>query len=187
VGYLTVLDCTPYPSKKEPGKVYQYGLKLFPAKMGTLSILQRKREELVSLVNKRCEIFRDATGKSPNVGNEFTFKDEVTTDKLDAMFMVANYKGKKLADLFEAAERDEVAMKKLSFVFQLARDANGKLIRRIPPFNYEKLLSIRTPEETSRLLGGNVTGNYEESKRMSLGGGGGGGGDGGGTAEGAPF
>jgi len=183
VGYMTVLDCTSYPSKKDPSKVYQYGLKLFPAKVGTLELLKRKREENTSLVNRKCDIFRDR-GKTPNVGNEFTFKDEIPADKALAMFSVAHYKNKKLSDLFDEAERDPKAMQKLAATFLLVKEADGKLVRRIPVFNYEKILAPKTPDEITRLLGGgNVTSNYDEARGQRASGGGGGGG----STEGAPF
>lgn len=188
VGYLTVLDCTPYPGKKDPSKVWQYGLKLFPAKIGTLETLKRKRDDLVSLVNRKCDVFRDS-GTTPNVGNEFTFKDEIPADKLEAMFNVAQFKGKKLSDLFDEAERDSRAMQKLAQVFTLVKTEDGKLMRRIPVFNYAKMLAPKNPDEVVRILGGgNVTSNYEEAKgQRASGGGGGGGGGAGGTTDGAPF
>jgi hypothetical protein len=183
VGYMTVLDCTPYPGKKDPSKVWQYSLKLFPAKLGTLESLKRKREDLVSLVNRKCDVFRDE-GKTAAVGNEFTFKEEIPTDKLEAMFNVSSFKGKKLADLFEEADRNPQAMQKLSLVFTLVKGDDGKLVRRLPVFNYAKILAPKNPDEVLRLLGGgNITSNYDEAKAQR----GSGGMGSGGPVEGAPF
>lgn len=182
VGMLTVLDCTEYPSKKEPGKIYQYNLKLFPAKMTVLQILQRKRTELVSLVNKKCAVYRD-TDKSPNTGNDFTFKEDVKN--LDAMFGMAKYKGKLLSEWFDKAEADPEEMRKLARTFKLARDpATQKLVRRIPPFNYAELLAPKDPEDVARVLAGEVSSSFDDKKPDAAGPSGGGGGN---QASGAPF
>lgn len=180
VGMFTVLDCTARHSKKDPSVVYQYDVKLFAAKVGTLETLARKRMEHTSLVNLRCLVHRD-TDKSPNVGSEFTFKDEIKGEKLDRAFDVAKYRGKRLAELFDEAERDGDALKKLSRIFKLAKDGDGKLIRRIPPFNYEVVCAPMNPEEMARWLGDVVA--QETKSKGPSGGFGGGGGD----ASGAPF
>ena len=58
VGMFTVMDCTQHQSKKDPSKIYQYGIKLFPAKFKVLNTLQRKRQAHVSLVHLKCAVVK---------------------------------------------------------------------------------------------------------------------------------
>ena len=169
-GFLTVLDGTKYPSKRDPNKYYQYGLKLFPGKGIALSVLDRKKTDRTTLTYTKCKVTRDGD-KTPQVGNEFEF-GEVITDPTK-VFAVAEYKGKKLSDLFDQAERDPAAMTKLAYIFRLAKSEDGKLVRRIPPFNYMNLLKPRTPDQVRLFLAGDVTGSYDDSKSGKFNGGGG--------------
>lgn len=146
-GYLTVVDCTEWIDKK--GNKHQYEVKLFPAKLRTLKQIRRKKDDRGSLVATMYTAARD-DDKSASVGGELEFKREVELEKL---FEVANYKGKKLPDLWEEAEADDAAMSKLKRIFQIEPGSDGKLPRIVPPFNYFEVLKPRAPQELRLSLG----------------------------------
>jgi len=186
VGMFTVVDGTKFISRTDPNKVYQYGVKLFAAKFTVMSILQRKREAHTSLIGIKCTVARD-TDKSPNTGNDFTFTEPVKD--LRALFEAANYKGKKLSELWDKAESDPEEMRKLQRIFQLRRDPNdnSKLVRAVVPFNYAQILEPKSVAEATRYLSGNVQGNTKSGAAGGGRGGTGGATGGGSQSEDAPF
>lgn len=147
VGFITVVSCTEWLDKK--GNKHQYEMKLFPAKLRSLKSLRRKKDDRGSLVACMYSCARD-DDKSPSVGGELEFKRQVDLEKL---FEVANYKGKKLPDLWDEAEANPGAMQKLMRTFQVKPDAEGKLPRIVPPFNYFEVLKPRSPKELQLTLG----------------------------------
>lgn len=147
VGFSTIVDCTEWVDKK--GNKHQYEVKLFPAKLRTLKQLRRKKDEKTSLIACMYKGSRD-DDKSPQVGGELEFQRKVELEKL---FELANYKGKKLPDLWDAAENDPAELAKLKRTFQIEEDADGKLPRIVPAFNYFEVLKPRAPQELRLTLG----------------------------------
>jgi hypothetical protein len=146
VGYLTVIDCSEYTDKK--GNKYQYEVKLFPARMKTLKKFRRKKEDRGSLVGCLFQAIRE-DDKSPNCGDEFEY---VRTANLDEVFEVANYRGKKLKEIYAKARSSAEDMERLKRVFQLSFDDKGKLLDKIVPFNYFEMLKPTHPKELRLLL-----------------------------------
>jgi len=184
VGLYTVVDCSRYTG--QDGKVYQFELKAFAAKIGSLQTLRRKRQTLVSFAYRKCCIARD-TDKSPASGNDFTFGDEVKDH--DKLFAITNYKGKLLKDLYDAAESDPEEFQKLSKTFQFQRDGEGRLVRRVPAFNYEVLYMPHSEEEIQRILSGEILagGDFNKQQPGKPGTGPGPGGAAGGNTQGVDF
>lgn len=148
VGYYTTVDCTKWTDKK--GNTHQFELKFYPAKVKTMKRLEM-RFKGKGLTNQLWKSTR-LDDKSPNVGDEFEIIRDVDMAKL---FEVANFKGKLLKDQYKAAlGGDAEAMKWLQRYFQLAKDAEGKLIPKLTPFNYEELLAPKSPTEVRSLLSG---------------------------------
>jgi len=178
-GYLTMVDCTLNVDKK--GNKYQYEVKLVGGKVGTLKKWKRKKEDKGSLIMTKWKVHRE-DDKKPAVGDEWEFDGPVTDE--DKLFELANYKGKKLSDLWDKAEQDENAMALLKKVFQLEFDTEGKLIRRVVPFNYMEVLQPRGNAYVRELLGGvsrdEALGNTDDNS-------GGGSGGAGGKEEDVPF
>ena len=141
------MDCTAWTDDK--GKTYQYGMNLAPGKMKTLKRWQRKKNDRDGLAGHLYRLTREDE-KSPAVGDEWEFQREVEMPKL---FELANYKGKTLPELWDAAEADEAAMERLMRVFQVKPDENGKLPRTLAPFNYYEILKPKPPSELRILMG----------------------------------
>lgn len=149
IGYLSCIDCSKYVSKK--GNTYQYEAKLVGAKLGVLKKWRRKKEERGSLAMMKTKVFRE-DNKKPSTGDDWEFVEPVKDDA--ALFKLANYKGKSLAELWDKADENEQSMQLLSKVFQLETGDDGKLIRRVVPFNYMEILKPRGNDFLRELLGG---------------------------------
>jgi hypothetical protein len=143
VGYYTVIDCNKWTDKK--GNSYQFEMKLYPAKIKSLKLLEQKSLEDWggSLAGKVIKV-RRTDGKSASVGNDFTLDREADLEKL---WGLANYKGKKIADLFEKATQDEDERAKLLRTFEFQKGENGELLPQLPVFNYMNLLNPKRPAE----------------------------------------
>jgi hypothetical protein len=149
VGYITIVQCT--ESKDKKGNKYQFDLQLLGAKLKILKKLRRKKEERGSLAFCRYNITREDSN-SPSCGDDFQLVDEVKDH--DKLFGVANYKGKKLVELYDKAEANPIDMAKLmrTFDVQFTDDTKTKLVRRVPHFNYMEIFKPKTAEEMSRLF-----------------------------------
>jgi hypothetical protein len=69
------------------------------------------------------------------------------------MFAVANYRGKKLSELWDKAEQAADAMAYVQRTFQVEMEG-AKLVRRVPAFNYMELLKPRGNAWAKDLLAG---------------------------------
>jgi len=148
VGYYTVVDLTENTDAK--GNKYQYEVKLLPTKLKTLQLMRRKKQDRGSLIGCIFKVHRDSR-EDPNCGGEFEFQREADLGKL---FSVANYKGKKLAELFakESAANPET-LQRLKDTFQLVVGADGSIAQKIVPFNYFNLLAPKDPKDVRNILG----------------------------------
>lgn len=149
IGYLSGVDCTQTTDKK--GNKYQYEVKLVGGKLGLLKKWRRKKEDRTTMVMTTWKVFRE-DGKKPGTGDEWEYERDV--DKPDKLFEVANYRGKKLSDLYDKAEAEATAMTILKRTFQVEFDDNGKLLRRVFPFNYMEVLAPKTPEFLKDMIRG---------------------------------
>jgi len=141
IGYLTSIDCSAFVDKK--GNKYQYEVKLVGGKLGSLKKWRRKKEDRGSLVGTMWKVTRE-TDKAPSIGDEWEFHKTVEDEA--ALFSLANYKGKKLSELWAKAEENEASMTFLAQTFQLEFDPESdgkKLVRRVPPFNYMEVFKPR--------------------------------------------
>jgi hypothetical protein len=131
------------------GTEHVYELKLLPAKMKTLKKFRRKKEDKGRLAGAMYTATRE-DDRSPNVGDEFEFKRDVDMAKL---FDAANYKGRKLVEMYDEAEKNEKAMASLKRLFKV-QEKDGKLVRGVlPVFNYLEVLKPKSPKELRVLLG----------------------------------
>jgi hypothetical protein len=149
VGYYTIVDLTEHTDAK--GNKYRYEVKLLPAKLKTLQLLRRKKQDRGSLIGCIFNVHRDSR-EDPNCGGEFEFQREA---KLDGLLNLANYKGKKLTELYtESADKSDV-LARLKETFQLSLDKDkGLIVPKIYSFNYYKLLAPKDPKEIRSVLGG---------------------------------
>jgi hypothetical protein len=148
VGYYTIVDLT--ESKDAKGNSYQYELKFLPAKLGTLTMLRRKKQDRGSLIGAIFKVHRDKDD-DPNCGSEFEWQREADLEKL---YKVANYKGKKLPEHFAKLGDHPDNLRRMQEVFQLHMSEDGKeVLPRIPGFNYPSLLEPKSPRELKDILG----------------------------------
>ena len=150
VSMLTIVDTSKWTDKK--GQVRQYEIKVLPAKYKTAQKLDRKMVDLAkegkSIVGRLYKVTRE-TDKSPAVGDDYEFSREVDMVKL---FDLVNYKGKKLSDLYTAADESAVNYAKLAKIFAISK--GGKIVRKIVPFRYDAIYQPKTPKEVKDMLGG---------------------------------
>jgi hypothetical protein len=162
VGFYTVIDCSEWTDKK--GNKYQYEVKLFPAKLKTLKRFQLRRQEKGPFAGKLFSVMR-VDKESPSCGDEFEVVREVDMAKL---FTLANYKGKKIAEWFSKGV-DEETIKGLQNIWK-CEVVEGKLVPKLVPFNYFKLLHPLPPKDMRAVLNGSQI----EKREDDFGGGGGG-------------
>jgi len=141
IGFYTVIDCTEWTDAK--GNKHQYEVKLFPAKLKTLKRLQMRRSDPArgSFAGKLFSIMR-VDKKSPSSGDEFEILRDADMAKL---FTVANYRGKKLGELFGKGT-DEESINQLKNTWKV-EIAEGKAVPKLVPFNYFKVLHPLAPKE----------------------------------------
>jgi hypothetical protein len=150
IGYVTVVDLSLWVDKR--GNKFQYELKFLGGKLSTLKKWKRKVSDFGGLTGKRVRIHRDSSD-DPNTGGEFEVLSPVKDP--DKLFSLVNFKGKKLSEMFDAAESKPEEMERLLRFFQgIEKDEDGRLIRRVPAFNYMHLLKPRFPAEIRALLKG---------------------------------
>jgi len=152
-GYLSLVDCSLWEDDR--GNRYQYEVKLAGGKLNLLKKWRRKKSEAEggTLCWTKWRVHREGE-KSPSTGDEWECKGLVTDHA--RMFELANFRGKKLSEWWDDAEADELKMKNLQQVFQLQFDPedDGRLVRRVVPFNYMEVLKPRGNAFSKELLRG---------------------------------
>lgn len=149
VGMYTVVQCTPYTDKDN--KEHNYGLEVFPSKGKT--IREKMKIKATTLKDKITTVLR-ATEKTVNHGDDFTPVKAV--EDPDALFAKVNYKGKLLSEMFDAAERDPEKMKALKRIFNVQIN-DGKLVRRVPAFNYHEIYAPLSADDIRARIAGHDT------------------------------
>lgn len=175
-GYLSVVDCSEWQDQR--GNTHQYEMRMMQLKMKSLKKIRRKKDDKGALVGKMYNLVRE-DDRSPTCGDEFEYRRDVDMDK---MFPFVNFRGKKLEDLWQEAEANAEAMARVKRWFQIEPDANGKLPRVIPAFNYFEVLKPKEPKELRLHLG-----QVEEDDGPPAGGGNSGGGGGAAKQDNVPF
>jgi hypothetical protein len=162
-GYLTTVDCSLWEDNK--GNKYQYEVKLCGGKLGQLKKWKRKKEDKGALTMTKWKVHREDNTK-PSTGDEWEYDGEVKSP--EKLFELANYRGKKLSDLWDEAEAEPAKMDVLKQTFQLEFDEEGKLIRKVVPFNYMEVLKPRGNQFVKDMLSGvsrdEALGNTDDSK-----------------------
>ena len=131
-GHYTIVDVTGYVSKD--GTEYKYRLVDLPAKTKVLNKFKQKKENRGSLLGQLFTLSR-ADKNSPNTGDDL---DHVREVKMEGLYDVVTYKGKKIKDLIEKANGSgadaERTRKYLAHHFQIPDE--GPIPAKIPPLNY---------------------------------------------------
>lgn len=169
VGYLTAVDCSEWTDQR--GNRHQFEMRMVPMKLRSLKKFRRKKEDRGSMVGTMWSMHRE-DDNAASIGDDWDFQRDIDTEK---MFDYVNYRGTKLSELWENAEGDSEAMARVTRVFQIKPDEEGKLPRVIPPFNYMEVLKPKSPKELRLLLGAVQEDEDDNSRRPSGSSGGGGG------------
>jgi hypothetical protein len=163
-GYNTAVDCSEWQDKK--GNKHQYEMRLVQMKLRSLKKFKRKKETKGALVGTMWRLTRE-DDNAPVCGDDWEFQRDIDMDK---MFDHVNYRGKRLADLWEEAEKDAEVMAKVQRIFQIEPAENGKLPRIVPAFNYFEILKPKSPKDMRMFLGG-VQADDQDTPKGSGGGG----------------
>lgn len=144
--YYTVVDCSEWVDSK--GVSHRYGVKLLGAKFGPYEKLAvRARED--GLAGKLLKVRRYSAQMEPSVGSEFAVVRDIS---LPDLFKVAKYKGKLLSTFYDEADADPAQLEVLGKIFSLEFDAQGKLVRTMPAFNYDSVLAGPSDLELQRII-----------------------------------
>jgi len=147
VGYLTVVDMSEWLDGR--GNSHQYELRLIQLKLRQLKKFRRKMEDRGVMKGTKWVLTREDSS-SPTCGDDWDYQRDIEMKKL---FEFANYRGKKLVDLWSEAEADPAAMARVQRIFKVAPGDDGTLPREIPCFNYFEILKPRPPKEVRLILG----------------------------------
>lgn len=148
VGYFTAVDCSKWKDKR--GNEHQYELTLVGAKLKSMKMFRRKKEDGTTLAGKLWKVTRDSKDDAV-IGNDWELKRDVDMEKL---FGVTLYRGKKLSEIFAKAAEEDSNMKRLESLLKVAKDDDGKLISTLVPFNYFDVLHPMTAKAMTEALGG---------------------------------
>lgn len=149
-GHLTAIDITGYVDRNKVE--HKYELVEFCPKTKVMNKLKVKKERKGSLIGQLCGITR-SDEHAPNTGDDFDFDREV---KMEELYKLVTYRGKKLCDLIDAANAPGAdgakTRKYLMHHFQVPAD--GEIPARIPPFNYKELHAPLEPAILRQAIAG---------------------------------
>ncbi len=126
-------------------------MKLLPAKIKSLKLLQSRKEDFGGLAGKAINVRRTDDKNSPSIGDVFDLEKEVDMEKLWDHVM---YQGKLLKERFGKALEDDDARAHLTRTFNFRRGEGGALVPGVPTFNYMQLLKPKSPAEIRAFLAG---------------------------------
>lgn len=149
VGYFTIVDCSEWKDKQ--GNKNRFELKLLPAKIKSLKLIQSRMEDFGGLAGKSINIRRTDDKHSPSIGDVFDYDKDVDMAKLWDHVM---YQGKLLKDRFAEALEDDEKRAQLTRTFNFKRGKDGALLPGVPTFNYMEILRPKTPAQLRELLAG---------------------------------
>lgn len=175
ISFYTVIDIDGYTGKRGP---VRYILSVYAAKYQTARMLQREKNDEVTLIGRRARLSRDGE-KSANVGNAIKLVDwesksgqrtrDLSEAQWKALFGLVTFRGKKLADVLQAAEADPVkrlALGKILDLKPITDPQTQKFIPgRIPCFNWLELLAPKSPKEQMVLLRGASASTFDEDEK----------------------
>jgi hypothetical protein len=146
--FYTVVSMRSWTDQR--GNVREFEMQFMAALYNSFDRLETKRQRKGGFAGWVVEAYRDSSRNDPDIGGEHEFLQEVTDH--DALFAKAMYRGKKLSKWYNEAEQNAEKMVQLQRIFQVEFDEEGKLVRRVPAFNYAELLAPPTNEEIEDML-----------------------------------
>lgn len=134
-GHLTVVDCTGYTDSK--GKVHKFELVEFCPKQKVMNKLKVKKEKKGTFAGMMWNVTR-GDEHSPNTGDDFDFVREV---KMEELYKLVSYKGKKIKDMIDSANGNgpDAARTRKYLCHHFQVPETGPIPERIPVFNYKSL------------------------------------------------
>ena len=154
-GHLTIVDITGYKVKKNGEEVeVKYELLEFAPKLKAMNKLKIKKANKGSMIGQLYAVSR-SDENAPNTGDDF---DHLREAKMDGLYQVVTYRGKKLCELIDKANGsgdDAKKMRKyLSHHFQLPE--TGEIPAQIPVLNYQSLHAPMSVADFKRAIAGAV-------------------------------
>jgi hypothetical protein len=147
-GHYTIVDITGYVSKDNTE--HKHRLVLLPAKTKVLNKFKLKKENRGSLLGQLWTLSR-SDKNAPNTGDDL---DHVREIKMDGLYGVVTYKGKKIKDLIDKANgtgTDAARTRKyLAHHFQIPEE--GPIPEKIPTFNYAVQFAPKDPATLKELI-----------------------------------
>lgn len=138
--YFTVIDTRRVSWQ---GKTFENSLLLLPVKFFAWEKLKSRRAKY-GFEGKLYEFERFGQTQESAIGSVYDYVRDVD---MPSLFEQTMFGSQYLPAMFDAAEKDPNKMEQLRRVFQVELDANGKLVRTIPAFNYQVILSPPTEEQ----------------------------------------
>lgn len=147
-GHYTIIPLYPVEIGE---KTFHYEPMLYSGPSATITLLEQASAESKGIFEGfRCTAKRGHEQTSSTVGESFVFGKRIDMTKIFNSMTWANFP---LADLYDAAEKHKEHMEGLCRLFAVEKDANGKLVRKPPMFNYAHLLRPLEPKDVRQILG----------------------------------
>lgn len=146
--FRTIINCNEWTDPK--GNKHQFELQLLPAKAHLADLLERRKKMHNGLALKVFTVSRGKTEKAAASGDDYVLTREVTDP--EKLYASATYKGKRFAELIEAANKDPSKLEFMRSKFQVRLDSDGKIIPGLYPFNYLNLLEPPTLRAAKEML-----------------------------------
>jgi hypothetical protein len=149
VGLFTIVDFRKREDKK--GVSHQFELKLLAAKYSALKLMGERKANKDNRLAGRVYKVKRVGEKAPNIGDFWDYDRDLAADKADKFFEAVMYKGKRLPEWYASEnEEDQLRLKK---TFAL-RTADGQIVPKVVPFNYQEILKPKTPKILRDMLQG---------------------------------
>jgi len=151
------------------GRTREYEMKFLAAYYNSYERIETKRKRVGGLAGWVIEVHRDEKRNDPDIGGEHDPIKEV--EDHEGLFNVATYNRRKISAMYDEAEASPEKMVELQKTFQVEFDDDGKLVRRVPAFNYATFLAPPSNEEIEDMLitmvGGSKGGGAGRSSDMA--------------------
>lgn len=145
--FSTVVQLTPWYDGK--GQEHNFEIILNAMPYAVAEKMERRKASRGTLVGFSVECARGTQDKSSSVGDDFEVREQIIWDRL---LPKINFRGKRLLEMFTEADKSPEAKERLKLLFPLEFDTQGRIIRKVYPFNYAEVLKPPSPEEVKDLL-----------------------------------
>ena len=161
IGYYTVVDTSEWTDKK--GVKHQFEMSFLCAKSTSLATIgaevdlsndpQIGRDGLKGSMYRLKRSTKEVNEKAPGIGDAMGF---MRVGNMEKLFESAMFKGQLLTQWFDDADEDAEKLEALQNIFVVEKGENGKLIRKVPIFNYDAILTPLSDKDMKAKVSGVV-------------------------------